>query len=1454
MDFSRAVPSSRQSLLRTAASSRLCLASAIAGTTLLIPSFVRADQLWDGEVSSDWNTAANWSANALPNGEWATINTAGPNVATISADSLFTPTDVFVGNGATARLDHTAGVAQTGAGNWMTVGFNGAGSGGNGTYNLADTASTGGIFTNFGTGSGTMNAGSNLMIGRDGGTGTVNVNTSGALNIAGDLRLVDAGANSKGTLNLDAGAIVVAGNIQIAKVAGGVGAFNMSGGSISGNELRVGDGSGGLGTMVLTGGTVSSNSWTTFGGGGSTGNLTMSGGSWTQNNAGFIIGDNGTSTFDLTDGTLNVNGEYIVGQGSGNGVHHFDGGSLSTTNWVSVGRGGGTGLVEMTGGTWNHTAGVNFVIGATGPGRVDLSGGQLNVTNSALEVGENNNGTLMVSDGADLRAGTIRVGLNGGAAGEVHLDGGTVRTHRIAGVNREGVTGDGASTVYFNGSQIIGTASDQGFLTSIDFAEIEAQGLKVDTNGFELAGDQALSGPGGIVKSGEGSLSLFGALSYDGSNVVEGGSLTLPNNAAGTGDILVSDGAALGIAETEFDAQYSPENVSFAGASSIGFSFTDFSGASNTVAPLNVTDTLTLGGDLTVNVSDLEPETGTLPLISYASKSGAGTVITGELPENVSASVVDSGSLISLNVTSSSPLAWDGDSNQWNFVAANWYDEETSTDSAVYVDGRWVNFDDLATGTTDVVLNSLTVAPAGVLFENSSLPFTLSGTGSIGGTGRLIKRGDATTTISTANTYTGSTRLEGGVLSIPTFPNGGLPSPLGQSSSAPENLVLAGGTLGYTGSATTTDRGVSVEGLDSSISVTDSLVMNGPVVSSGDAGLSKIGTGSLVFTTSDTNVYGAGNIPGGAGGLEADEGMLTLTGTGLHSVTGELHVGTLEGISANLVLDQATVETGSWLAVGRGNGDAAVATVDINDSSLETGSFSSGFDGGLETNDSDQVINVNGTSSWTNVGLFRLSDSLGAESTIIVNDSAEVILQGVDDAQIGRVGTGTVTINDSGSFTSSGWLSLGRVGAESQGTVNVNGGTFRNVNPERRMIVGEEGVGILNVSGTGVASDVASQTNIGQDETADGTINLLTGGTLAINKLVGGAGASALVFDGGTLRANSANDDFIAVNTATLATNGGVFDTNGFDVTVNQVMEGPGGLTKSGSGTLVLNGASTFAGTTTVSQGTLAGSGSITGALQVNAAASVNPGDSTGTFAAGNTTISGTYVCEIDGALADRLDVTGSLTLSGATVNFDAVTAPSQAVYIIATYTSLTGTFSEVDVPAGYTVDYNYLGGNQIALVGGSATPYDAWAATFGLNPATDGAPGADPDGDGQANNIEFGFGGDPTDGGDNAKIYPMTADSNDGDSLSELLLTVAVRAGAPAFAAGSPATASFEGYQYAIEGSMDLMTFNSGVTPVAPITTGLPDAPAGYEYRTFSLNGSNGLPDAGFLRATITP
>ena len=127
----------------------------------------------------------------------------------------------------------------------------------------------------------------------------------------------------------------------------------------------------------------------------------------------------------------------------------------------------------------------------------------------------------------------------------------------------------------------------------------------------------------------------------------------------------------------------------------------------------------------------------------------------------------------------------------------------------------------------------------------------------------------------------------------------------------------------------------------------------------------------------------------------------------------------------------------------------------------------------------------------------------------------------------------------------------------------------------------------------------------------------------------------------------------------------------------------------------------------------------------------------------------------------------------------------------------------------------------------------------------------ADPDQDGQCNLLEYGLGGNPSTCGNLVKTYAQTGAGLPTDSL---VLTLAVRAGTPVFTGTPSVSATHEGITYAILGGLTPSASDGQVSIVTPAqTSGLPAAPAGYEYRSFKLNSSTGLPAAGFLRARIT-
>jgi hypothetical protein len=125
------------------------------------------------------------------------------------------------------------------------------------------------------------------------------------------------------------------------------------------------------------------------------------------------------------------------------------------------------------------------------------------------------------------------------------------------------------------------------------------------------------------------------------------------------------------------------------------------------------------------------------------------------------------------------------------------------------------------------------------------------------------------------------------------------------------------------------------------------------------------------------------------------------------------------------------------------------------------------------------------------------------------------------------------------------------------------------------------------------------------------------------------------------------------------------------------------------------------------SGGTFGGTGSVLGStVTVESGGTLAPGASVGTLTVGNATIDGKLLIEYSGNTIDLLNVaSGFLDITNATVDFSNLGAPlTTGAHVFATYSDLGGSMfaSELNVPSGFSIDYDYLSGNQIALVGTS--------------------------------------------------------------------------------------------------------------------------------------------------------
>jgi autotransporter-associated beta strand protein/T5SS/PEP-CTERM-associated repeat protein len=1587
-------PITRASLAATASYNSRWFAGLLAGTTVLGSSALAVENFWTGSVNTDWNTAGNWSLGRVPNivngqptGDTfddAVVNTL-TNFPILTADINPHPRDIKVGNasGATGRVDHRAGMARTGSGNWMFVGV----AGGNGTYNLANTAGTGGTSTGFGQGTGSLHvggptgSGARLYVGGDdgggdGGTGLLNVNTSGTLSATNDI--IVGSQTGTGVWNLDNGTVTSgnagAGAWTYIGVDGGNGTLNMHGGSI-----QV------FGRFYA--GRNNATSLVNF----HAGTITTQGGH-------FIVAENNsTATFHHNAGTINVGGgEFWVGQAAtANGTYNFSSGAINVANWVAIGRDGGTGTFNMTGGTFTKTGAVDqrFIVGASGPGTFTQTAGLVDVVASQMWVGEFGTGTYTLSGTGEVRTpNNLVIADKGTGVGVLNLNGGTLRTSKIVG-------GAGSATVNFNGTQIIGTSNQPAdFLANNDVAEIQGGGLLVDSNGFTLGGPQALTGTGGVTKTGTGTLSLTGFNEYTGANVVNAGKLVLGTaEVDGTsGTLTVANNASFGVNLIGLDESLVLPSASFGTGCGLDINLGNaFGNPSDGFAPLKITGTVNLAGNVAVNLIDEFPETGTFELIQYGTKTGLGNFVLGTLPLGMAATLdTSTPGLVKLVVTSVALPRWEAaQSNDWNFTDINWINTLDSS-AVAFVNGNPALFDDNALGTffaDGAVDLDVTVLPGLTTFNNSTFDYTLSGSGSISGTGGLTKQGTANTTIATTNNYTGQTRLEGGTVTVGTLTNGGVASPLGAASASPSSLVFAGGGLVYTGASTTINRGWSydspLENAESSINIANNLTVTGQITAPNQGKMQKLGAGTLTLNFPGANVLGKG--AGVPASLRVDEGSLVLEGGGTqtNSVTGEVWVGSSGLSGASATLNSTSLNASSWMVISRGNGTtglvssltatnstiqtqglatanlsgvaghSATGNLTLNNSTFTTGDINIGegaggisvvtLNGNSQLNTTNRVFlgNENGangtlivkdtasfnrTGGWLSIGGngtgtitvmnsgvvnnaagdFNVSDVDNSNGTLNMQDSALVnagtffVGKGINtvgsfnisggtfnggstfvarDATsngtvtqtggtvtigsndlvfIGENGTGTWT-QSAGTVNTTGWTVVGRYNG-SNGTLNISGGTFNQNQVDRRVIIGEEGTGTLTVSGSGALNVNGDLLVVGNGPNGNGTVNL-DGGTITTKRVQkGNSGISSFNFDGGLLRAGTGAQAtfFTGIDNATVEDGGAIIDSNGqtIEITSALVTDGSGGgLTKLGAGTLYLSGPNSYTGLTTVSAGALGGIGFIDGSVQVATGAAIAPGNPTGILEVnGNVnfaTGSGFAVTINNAAPATvgTLDVNGTLNLTNA--NLTVTGTLTQPVYVIAEYGTLSGSFASTPIlPGDYNLVTNYQG-NKIAIVRPS-TPFETWimaAFPFDTDPAIIG-PDADPDSDGDTNAEEYALGGQPDDGADNAKVYKLTADSSDGGTANELLLTIAVLNGTPVFAGSPSPTASINGYTYTVQGSTNLSAFTTGVNVVTPVTTGLPAAPTGYTYRTFSLSGSDGLPGRGFLRVKVTP
>ncbi|HLP75361.1 MAG TPA: autotransporter-associated beta strand repeat-containing protein, partial [Candidatus Paceibacterota bacterium] len=933
--------------------------------------------------------------------------------------------------------------------------------------------------------------------------------------------------------------------------------YNLSGGNLDIHNWTVIGRNGGIATFNMTGGTINKSDGGNFIVGSASGNNSLAGTSGTMNHSGgtinvanqywvaenalttatnnisstavlnvsgnFIVGNGGTAELNQTAGSISVGGECWVGQaGSANGTYNMSGGTWTGNNWFSIGRNGGIGVVNLTNGIITKTGGGNFSIGGDGgaTGTLNQYGGAFsNAVNagSVTWIGQGGGHGFWNMYGGTASLGVLQFCEAGNGSGYLNLNGGVISASEVncglAGAN---------GTFSFNGGTLRARADNATFFHGLVAAFIDAGGATIDSQNFNITVSQGLTdvGGGGLTKTGTGTLTLTGANSYTGPTVVSAGTLAINTAATATGDYSVSSGAMLAVTAQSMNAQLSIANLTLTGPSP-ALSFNVGAFGNPATAPLNVSGTLAVNGTVTVNLVDGFPQQGQIPVIQFATRSGSGNFVIGTVPVGVVANMVTNGNTIAVNISQVSVPRWDGqDGGTWDIgLTTNWINVGTGFPTT-YAQGNAVTFDDNALGTTTVNLTT-TVTPGSVTFNNSTLPYTLNGSGKISGSTGLTKSGTAPVTIanSGANDYTGTTVIADGTLSVASLANGGTSSAIGASSASPNNLVLGNGTLSYTGTATSINRGYSVQGTNAAIDVQANLALSGSVTALGNTAFTKTGPAQLAYVGGGSNVLSGGVYAVRAGSVVFNGSVAGQTNVvqGAFSVAGltsavatvtnatltvnDNAVGNVAGsFGAMTVSSNTTLNVNSWLTLG----DAAnsVSTLTLNGGTVNVPNgrlFLCSAPGTMAT------LNINGGVINKNSGdIVCIADGGWNGSGVrtgVVNQVGGTF-NIAPEIQIGQVAGGTGVYNlHGGALNSTGWFVIGRAGGD--GTFNMDGGVLTHTSGGQPAFIVGSGAGNDSVTSVGVLNHSAGTINCSSEYwVAENTATVATNnisGTAVVN-------------------------------------------------------------------------------------------------------------------------------------------------------------------------------------------------------------------------------------------------------------------------------------------------------------------------------------------------------------------
>jgi fibronectin-binding autotransporter adhesin len=1088
------------------------------------------------------------------------------------------------------ELEYLGGTASSNRG--FTLGTQG------GRIDVAQGGTTltlGGVAT--GAGGLTKNGAGTLVL-----SGT-NTYTGGTTVNAGILRAGSAQAFGTGLMTVNAGAV-----LDLAGFANTAAGLSGGGSLLLGAATLTVNGNGNFtGTIGGTGGFSLAAGTQTLGGCGNTysGATTLTGNSIL--NVGCLA--NGLQPSDIGQSS-NASTNLVFN----NGALNYTGGIVTTDRGFTLQ--GGTGAIGVA----NAAATLTFSGKVTGAGMLRKDGP----------------GTLILSGTNDYTGGTA-----------TSIDGGTLRAGSTSAF--------GIGTMFLRTNTTLDLADFSNTVTALlgDGSVTLGSATLTISDGGNQTFSGAISGSGGLVKTGTRTQVLSGTSSYTGSTTINGGVLSVTSLANGLSNSsigasaavagnLVLNGGTLSYTGTggSTDRQFT------LGANGGGLDASGTGGAINftSTAPVAFADagnrTLTLSGTNTANNTLAaridNPDDGTTAL----TKTGTGTwVLANAASTYTGATTISGGVLVVDKLANGGEASSIGKSAKAasNLVIGSGstlrYTGAGDTTDRLFTLQTGISFIE-SSGTGAIVFSNTDPAaysgngPRTLALGGTNTDFNIMG-GTIvngpGGTTTLAKNDSGTWVLTGNNTYTGSTVVNAG------------------------NLIIGNG--GTTGNAGAGD--VIVASADSTLSFNRSDSFNFDGSLSGAGTIAQIGTGTTVLTRAD-NEIGATKIS--AGTLQVDGGLTTptvaMTGTSALTVNGT--VGATGGAQAAIT------------------GDAGASTININAGSTLSANGDLG--------DGSDVVALAGT---LDTGAARLDLGMG-DDRLILNDGAAQTGAGA----VGGEGTDTLQVNNAQ--------------ARTLDAASVDG--FEALDKELAgtlTLIGDHSY----TGGTTIGAGTLQIGNGGMSGTLAGAITIANNATLAFNRSDDLAVAGPISGTGGVNQVGGGVTTLTGANSYTGATN-----VQAGTLIVNGDQSGATGPTSVASGA-TLGGVGTLGGNVTVADsGTISPGGDAAGTLTIGADLVLNDQSIL------NYQLGAANVENGGGPLNDLIRVNGNLTLAGTlNVTTTANGTFGPGIYHLIMYGGAR-TGDELNfgtMPADAHVTLQLMDG-QVNLVNGAAEPLTYWDGDAG--------------------------------------------------------------------------------------------------------------------------------------------